>query len=62
MKKRIINLAIGLTGLIVSFLPQKAEAAVCTITCGDDSSWTWCIAFGTQVECKCVGDEAVCSS
>jgi hypothetical protein len=25
MKKRIINLTIGLTGLIVSFLPQKAD-------------------------------------
>ena len=58
MKKRIINLTIGLTGLIVSFLPQKAEAAMCAISCGDD----WCFAIGTQVECKCVGDEAVCSS
>ena len=26
MKKRIINLTIGLTGLVASFLPQKAAA------------------------------------
>ena len=31
MKKRIINLTIGLTGLVVSFLPQKAEAVWCSV-------------------------------
>ena len=62
MKMRIIRLAIGLTSLVTSFLPQKAAADVCTISCGDGSSWTWCIAAGTHVECKCVGEQAVCSS
>ncbi|MYB68683.1 MAG: hypothetical protein F4X75_09275 [Gemmatimonadetes bacterium] len=49
MKKRIINLAIGLTGLIVSFLPQKAEAIWCEANCEKDS----CSVFGWVVECYC---------
>ena len=43
MKMHIIQLAIGLTALVTSFLPQKAQAA-----CGAD-----CL-FGS-----CYGDEAV---
>ena len=37
MKKRIINLTIGLTGLVVSFLPQKAEAFWCEADCPNGS-------------------------
>ena len=33
MKKRIIRMAISLTALVASFLPQNAEAAVCAATC-----------------------------
>ena len=59
MKKRIINLTIGLTGLVASFLPQKAEALVCVASCDDG----WCIAIGTQVECYCdENDKPVCLS
>ena len=59
MKKRIIRLAIGLTGLVASLLPQKAEAAWCTITCPNDS----CIAVGSVVDCYCdANGYAVCSS
>ena len=57
MKKRIINLTIGLTGLIVSFLPQKASAAYCQINCPDGS---WCEAIGLEVSCKCVNESAKC--
>ena len=49
MKKRIINLTIGLTGLIVSFLPQKAEAFYCSITCPKGS----CSVVGLVVDCYC---------
>ncbi len=49
MKKRIINLTIVLTGLVVSFLPQKAEAFYCSITCPKGS----CQAFGWIVDCYC---------
>lgn len=49
MKKRIINLTIGLTGLIASFLPQKAEAFWCEANCANDS----CSVFGWVVECYC---------
>ncbi len=59
MKKRIIRLAIGLTSLIASFLPQKAEADFCSIECPNDS----CSAIGTQVECICDAyGNSVCSS
>ena len=49
MKKRIIRLAISLTGLIVSFLPQKAEADMCGADCDNGS----CIAIGSAVKCYC---------
>ncbi len=60
MKLRIIRMAIGLTALVASFLPQKAEAIEsCTITC----PWGSCIAIGYIVECYCDTDgHAVCNS
>ena len=45
MKMRIIRLAIGLTALVASFLPQKAQAAFCSADCLFGS----CFAFG----CEC---------
>ena len=57
MKKRIIRLTIGLTGLVASFLPQKAEAA-CFIKCGSD----WCFAIGEHAKCVCKAGNAVCTS
>ncbi len=60
MKKRIINLTIALTGLVVSFLPQKAEAIWCSVTCPNGSE---CSAIGWVVECYCdAGGNATCSS
>ena len=52
MKKRIINLTIGLTGLIASFLPQKAEAAWCKADCDNG----WCMVIGSVVKCYCDAD------
>ena len=49
MKKRIINLTIGLTGLVVSFLPQKAEAVWCSVDCPNGS----CSVIGWIVDCYC---------
>ena len=49
MKMRIIRLAIGLTALIASFLPQKAQAAFCSVDCLFGS----CFAFGEEVSCEC---------
>ena len=59
MKKRIINLTIGLTGLVVSFLPQKAEAAYCKAVCPDGS---WCEAIGPHVECECDDGNPECTA
>ena len=58
MKKRIINLTIGLTGLVASFLPQKAAADYCIANCAGGV----CTAFGSTVICACVNGEPVCSS
>ena len=58
MKKRIIRLTIGLTGLVVSFLPQKAEAAYCIAECVHGS----CIVIGNQVNCWCSNGYPVCTS
>lgn len=58
MKKRIINLTIGLTGLIVSFLPQKAAADICGVECENGS----CIAIGSVVSCECIDGDPVCLS
>ncbi len=33
MKTRIIQVTIGLTALVASFLPQKAQAVSCSIDC-----------------------------
>ena len=52
MKKRIINLTIGLTGLVASFLPQKAEADWCSVECPNGS----CSAVGPVVQCGCTTD------
>ena len=49
MKKRIIQTTIGLTALVASFLPQKAEAAVCAVGC----LFGVCFAEGETVSCKC---------
>ena len=59
MKMRIIRLAISLTSLVASFLPQKAEALWCSITCPKGE----CSAIGWRTSCTC--DAAwypVCSS
>ena len=49
MKKRIIQTTIGLTALVASFLPQKAQAAFCSVDCLFGS----CFAFGEEVSCEC---------
>ena len=49
MKKRIIQTTIGLTALVASFLPQKAQAAYCSIDCLLGS----CEAEGETVSCEC---------
>jgi hypothetical protein len=59
MKKRIIRLTIALTGLVVSFLPQKAAADICGVECDNGS----CIAIGSVVNCYCDADgNPVCAS
>ena len=59
MKKRIINLTIGLTGLVASFLPQKAAADICGVECYNGS----CIAIGSVVNCYCdIDGNPVCAS
>ena len=59
MKKRIIRLTIGLTGLVASFLPQKAEADWCSIDCPKG----WCSIIGWNVKCYCdANGNPVCTS
>ncbi len=59
MKKRIINLAMGLTALIASFLPQKAQAVACVADCDNG----WCVAIGFGAKCYCdAGENPVCDS
>ena len=58
MKKRIIKLTIGLTGLVTIFLPQKAVADYCIANCANGV----CTAFGSTVICACIDGEPVCSS
>ncbi len=59
MKKRIINLAMGLTALIASLLPQKAQAAWCIAKCPNG----WCIVIGPVTDCYCNAyGNAVCVS
>ena len=50
-KTRIIRLAIGLTALVASFLPQKAEA-LCIAVCWGGVCW--------GDICGCVNDKPVC--
>ena len=49
MKTRIIRLAIGFTALVAGFLPQKAEAFYCEVSCPNGS----CDIFGWKVSCTC---------
>lgn len=60
MKKRIIQLTIAFTGLVASFLPQKAEAfSFCSIECINGS----CLAIGWDVHCGCdANGDPVCSA
>ena len=59
MKTRIIRLAIGFTALVASFLPQKAEAAYCSIRCPNGE----CKAIGWKTYCTCdANGNAVCTS
>ena len=69
MKLHIIRMAIGLTALVVSFLPQKAQAAFCSITCEKtitrpDGSQvtivTSCEIEGPVCHAKCVNGNAGC--
>ena len=47
MKTRIIQMTIGLTALVASFLPQKAETD-CVAQCGTTD---WCSASGDNAIC-----------
>ena len=58
MKKRIIQTTIGLTALVASFLPQKAQAAFCTADCLFGS----CFVSGPQVSCTCSWGSPVCEA
>ena len=51
MKMRIIRLAISLTALIASFLPQKAEA-LCIAVCWGGVCW--------GDFCTCIDDKPFC--
>ena len=71
MKLHIIRMAIGLTALVVSFLPQKAQAAFCTETCQKiiirpDGSQvtivTSCAIEGPVCRAECVDGIATCSA
>ena len=56
MKASIIQTAIGLTALVTSVLPQKAEA--CDVLCiSDTGEEDFCVG---NFLCFCWGDEAVC--
>ena len=70
MKTRIIRMAIGLTALVVSFLPQKAQAAFCTETCETivtlpDGSQaivrSYCELEAPECSAKCVDGIATCT-
>ena len=71
MKTRIIRLAIGLTALIASFLPQKAQAARCFETCEKivpqpDGSQaivtTYCEVIAPACRAECVDGIATCTA
>ena len=54
MKLYIIRLAIGFTALVVSFLPQKAEACIAECVLG------WCSTDGHNAVCFCLHGAPVC--
>ena len=69
MKTRIIRMAIGLTALVVSFLPQQAQAAVCseecekTVTLPDGSQAivrSYCEIEAPKCSAECVDGIATC--
>lgn len=69
MKTRIIRMAIGLTALVVSFLPQQVQAATCSETCtkiiilpsgGQVTIVTSCTIEAPVCHAKCVDGSAVC--
>lgn len=72
MKTRIIRMAIGLTALVVSFLPQNAQAAVCSSgPCtkiislpggGQLTIVTSCTIVAPVCSAGCINDIAVCSA
>ena len=71
MKTRIIRMAIGLTALVVSFLPQNAQAAICSETCtkiiplpggGQVTIVTSCTIEAPKCSAECVDDIATCSA
>ena len=57
MKKRIIRTTIGLTALVASFLPQKAQA--CEVTCYDDEGNVTGSCTG-ELLCTCVKGIPIC--
>ena len=61
MKTRIIRITIGLTALVTSFLPQKAQAVSCTIIC-PFGTCTISGPDGTTVYCGCVNGYPICES
>ena len=71
MKTRIIRMAIGLTALVASFLPQKAQAAFCAeecetiVTLPDGSRVyvrSYCEIEAPKCSAECVDGIAVCSA
>lgn len=71
MKTRIIRMAIGLTALVVSFLPQQAQAAICSTTCtkiiplpgkGQVIIVTSCTIEAPVCRAECKNDFATCSA
>ena len=72
MKTRIIRMAIGLTALVVSFLPQNAQAAICSSgPCikiiplpggGQITIITSCTIEAPVCSAGCVNGIAVCSA
>lgn len=69
MKTRIIRMAIGLTALVASFLPQNAQAATCSETCtkivplpggGQITLVTSCTIVAPKCSAECINDMAVC--
>ena len=71
MKTRIIRMAIVLTALVASFLPQKVQAAICTETCtkiiplpggGQVTIVTSCTIEAPVCRAECIDDMATCTA